>query len=76
MTAAPVPGAGATCLAFVSGKGGVGKTFLVANMGRAIATARKTILIDLDMQNQGLSGLLSSYLADDVVNAADDIIFA
>lgn len=76
MTAAPIPGAGATCLAFVSGKGGVGKTFLVANMGRAIATGRKTILIDLDLQNQGLSGLLSSYLADDVVNAADDIIFA
>jgi MinD-like ATPase involved in chromosome partitioning or flagellar assembly len=76
MTATPIPGAGATCLAFVSGKGGVGKTFLVANMGRAIATSRKTILIDLDMQNQGLSGLLSSYLADDVVNAADDIIFA
>jgi MinD-like ATPase involved in chromosome partitioning or flagellar assembly len=76
MTALSIPGAEATCLAFVSGKGGVGKTFLVANMGRAIATSRKTILIDLDMQNQGLSGLLSSYLADDVVNAADDIVFA
>ena len=76
MTVPSTPGAEATCLAFVSGKGGVGKTFLVANMGRAIATSRKTILIDLDLQNQGLSGLLSSYLADDVVNAADDIIFA
>ena len=76
MTAPSIPGAEATCLAFVSGKGGVGKTFLVANMGRAIATSRKTILIDLDLQNQGLSGLLSSYLADDVVNAADDVIFA
>ena len=76
MTAPSIPGAEATCLAFVSGKGGVGKTFLVANMGRAIATSRRTILIDLDLQNQGLSGLLSSYLADDVVNAADDVVFA
>jgi len=48
-------------ISFVSGKGGVGKTSLAANFAWVCAKLAKTILVDLDFQNQGASGLLSLY---------------
>jgi cellulose biosynthesis protein BcsQ len=56
---------------FVSGKGGVGKTCLAANFAWICARFAKTILIDLDFQNQGATGLLSSSLGDKYVDAFD-----
>ena len=59
--------------AFVSGKGGVGKTLLAANFAYCSSTVKKTLLIDLDFQNQGASGLLSQYLRAGCTNASDII---
>jgi MinD-like ATPase involved in chromosome partitioning or flagellar assembly len=57
--------------AFVSGKGGVGKTFLAANFSFCSSTNCKTVLVDLDFQNQGASGLLAEYTKPGCVNAFD-----
>jgi MinD-like ATPase involved in chromosome partitioning or flagellar assembly len=58
-------------LAFVSGKGGVGKTVLAANFAFLASTIRRTVLIDLDFQNQGASGLLAESVQPHCVNAFD-----
>src|SRR5947209_6557192 len=58
-------------LAFVSGKGGVGKTVLAANFALCSSTVQKTVLVDLDFQNQGASGLLADYLKPGCLNAFD-----
>src|SRR5262249_12325121 len=50
-----------SCIAIVSGKGGVGKTILSANFAWLCSKAGKTVLIDLDFQNQGASGLFASH---------------
>ena len=48
-------------IAFVSGKGGVGKTTIVANIAWLISNApAKVLIVDLDFQNQGCTGLFSS----------------
>jgi cellulose biosynthesis protein BcsQ len=57
--------------AFVSGKGGVGKTLLAANFSFYSSTNRKTVLIDLDFQNQGASGLLAQHVQPGCMNAFD-----
>src|SRR5579864_3630015 len=55
--------------AFVSGKGGVGKTVLAASFALLSSTKHRTALIDLDFQNQGASGLLASYVNPGCINA-------
>lgn len=45
-------------ISFVSGKGGVGKTMLSVSFSREISNSYKTLVIDLDFFNRGLSGLL------------------
>jgi cellulose biosynthesis protein BcsQ len=62
---------GAQKIAFVSGKGGVGKTLLAANFAFCSSTNHRIILIDLDFQNQGSSGLLSQYVTAGCPNAFD-----
>jgi len=47
-------------IAMVSGKGGVGKTSIVANLGLALARAgKKTLLVDMDFFTRGLTFFLS-----------------
>ncbi len=43
---------------FVSGKGGVGKTMLAVAFARELSQANKTLILDLDFFNRGLTGLL------------------
>jgi len=45
-------------LAFLSGKGGVGKTMLAVAAARELARGQRTLLIDLDFFNRGLTGLM------------------
>jgi cellulose biosynthesis protein BcsQ len=48
-------------IAFVSGKGGVGKTTLTTNIAWLISTApARVLIIDLDFQNQGCTGLVAA----------------
>ena len=49
---------GAVVISFVSGKGGVGKTMLAVAFAREISVGRRTLLLDLDFFNRGLTGLL------------------
>jgi cellulose biosynthesis protein BcsQ len=46
-------------ISFVSGKGGVGKTTLAANFAWVCSQVAKTLLVDLDFQNQGCTGLFA-----------------
>lgn len=51
-----------SAIAFVSGKGGVGKTTLAANVAWLISQApARVLLIDLDFQNLGCTGLIGSW---------------
>ncbi len=45
-------------ISFVSGKGGVGKTSLAVNFAWLCSQVYKTVLIDLDFQNQGATGMM------------------
>ncbi len=63
-------------IAFVSGKGGVGKTGLAANFGWICSRFAKTLLIDLDFQNQGLTGLFTPHAEFQDSSAVDAIIHA
>jgi cellulose biosynthesis protein BcsQ len=47
-------------LAFVSGKGGVGKTMLSVAFATELSKRKKTLLFDVDFFNRGLSGLFAS----------------
>jgi cellulose biosynthesis protein BcsQ len=47
-------------IAVVSGKGGVGKTMLSVAIANELARAKKTLLLDLDFFNRGLTGLFAS----------------
>jgi cellulose biosynthesis protein BcsQ len=53
-----VSGARPLILAAVSGKGGVGKTLLSVSLAREISRSTRTLLVDLDFFNRGLTGLL------------------
>ena len=44
-------------LSFVSGKGGVGKTMLAVSAANELAQLHRTLIIDLDFFNRGLSGM-------------------
>ena len=48
-----------TVLAFVSGKGGVGKTTLAAAVAHELSAGTRTLVLDLDFFNRGLSALLT-----------------
>src|SRR5262252_7122219 len=50
-----------SCIAIVSGKGGVGKTMLSANFAWLCSKLGRTALIDLDFQNQGATGLFAPH---------------
>jgi len=60
-------------IAFVSGKGGVGKTTLAANLAWVCSQVAKTALIDLDFQNQGCTGLFGAQMEFGSNNALDAI---
>jgi MinD-like ATPase involved in chromosome partitioning or flagellar assembly len=45
-------------IAIVSGKGGVGKTMLAVAFAREMSRSNRTLLVDLDFFNRGLTGLL------------------
>ena len=46
--------------AFVSGKGGVGKTVIVSNLGKLMAeVGKKTLLVDMDFFTHGLTFYVS-----------------
>jgi MinD-like ATPase involved in chromosome partitioning or flagellar assembly len=49
-------------LSFVSGKGGVGKTAISANFARLCSHRWRSLIIDFDFSNQGLTGLLHPYV--------------
>lgn len=45
-------------IALVSGKGGVGKTMLSVAIAKELALSNRTLIIDLDFFNRGLTGLM------------------
>ena len=47
-----------TTVCFVSGKGGVGKTMLAVAFAREISLTNRTLVVDLDFFNRGLTGLM------------------
>ena len=47
-------------ISIVSGKGGVGKTMLSVAIANELARSEKTLLLDLDFFNRGLTGLFAS----------------
>ncbi len=62
------------CIALVSGKGGVGKTFIAANFAYCCSLAMNVLLVDFDLQNQGLTGLFASQLDRAMIGACDWIL--
>ncbi len=60
-------------IAFVSGKGGVGKTMLASNFAWVCGQLTKTLLVDLDFQNQGATGLFAPHVQFSQSNALDAI---
>ena len=58
-------------ISIVSGKGGVGKTLLAANFSYISSRFAKTVIIDLDFQNQGLTGLFAGYTDLNHIDALD-----
>ena len=61
-------------ISFVSGKGGVGKTALATNFAFVCSKLAKTIIVDLDFQNQGCTGLFTPFTELGYDNAIDSII--
>lgn len=47
-------------VSFVSGKGGVGKTMLAVAFAREMSRKNRTLMVDLDFFNRGLTGLMKS----------------
>lgn len=48
-------------ISIASGKGGVGKTAIAANLAYTLGRRAKSILLDLDLQNQGCTGLFRQH---------------
>jgi MinD-like ATPase involved in chromosome partitioning or flagellar assembly/uncharacterized membrane protein len=61
-------------VSFVSGKGGVGKTSIAANFALIASGLGKTVLIDLDFQNQGATGLLTLFFKFEGVGAMEALL--
>ncbi len=62
MTAAPIPVASSRIIAVTSGKGGVGKTFVAANLAAALARAgRKVLVLDADLGLANLDVVLNLF---------------
>jgi MinD-like ATPase involved in chromosome partitioning or flagellar assembly len=74
LATSPPPTSLPMIVSFVSGKGGVGKTSLAANFAWICGRAGKTVLIDLDFQNQGCTGLFLASLPSDVCGAFDMLV--
>jgi cellulose biosynthesis protein BcsQ len=53
----------ALTIAVVSGKGGVGKTMLSVAIANEMARGHRTLLLDLDFFNRGLTGLFATAVA-------------
>jgi cellulose biosynthesis protein BcsQ len=51
----------ALVITLASGKGGVGKTSIAANLSYTLSQLGQTMLIDLDLQNQGCTSLFRNY---------------
>jgi cellulose biosynthesis protein BcsQ len=47
-------------ISIVSGKGGVGKTMLAVAIANELSRSKRTLLLDLDLFNRGLTGLFAS----------------
>jgi MinD-like ATPase involved in chromosome partitioning or flagellar assembly len=59
---------------FVSGKGGVGKTCLAANFAWLVSKSRKALLLDLDLQNQGATGLFAKWIDRDRIGVLESLL--
>ncbi len=59
------PPAGAELIVISSGKGGVGKSLLSLGMAEHLSRRGRTLLVDFDLQNRGLTSLLNKGEADD-----------
>ncbi len=60
-------------IALVSGKGGVGKTVLASDLAWVWSRVARTVLVDLDFQNQGLKGLFAPHVEFSRSSALDAI---
>jgi cellulose biosynthesis protein BcsQ len=58
-------------ISVASGKGGVGKTCIAANLAYIVSRLGRTLLLDLDLQNQGCTSLLTHQAVDTEVNSYD-----
>jgi cellulose biosynthesis protein BcsQ len=59
---------------FVSGKGGVGKTCLAANFAWVLSQSQKTVLVDLDLQNQGATGLFAKWVGKNRIGVLEAMV--
>src|SRR5262249_12607137 len=55
-----LPKASGLTVAFVSGKGGVGKTMLAVAIAKELSLSNRTLIMDLDFFNRGLTGLMGA----------------
>ena len=70
--AEPIP-----ILTISSGKGGVGKTVIAANLARLLSWSGQSILlVDLDLYNRGASALLADLVTKDHATVADLLTYA
>src|SRR5580704_3092271 len=63
-----------TIVSFVSGKGGVGKTSLAVNFAWLCSRVSKTLLIDMDFQNQGCTGVFLTRLPSDISGMLEQLV--
>lgn len=70
--AEPIP-----ILTISSGKGGVGKTVLAANLARLLSwSGQPVLLVDLDLYNRGASALIADLVTTDHATVADLLAYA
>lgn len=62
-----------TCITVASGKGGVGKTSISVNLAFELSKIGKTLLIDADLQNQGMSHLLNEISETNLKTSIDRV---